>query len=30
MTVVCANCDVEMYRALGFRVPLGNMLAYDG
>lgn len=30
MTVGCANCDVEIYRALGFRVPLGNMLAYDG
>ena len=28
LTVGCADCDVEMYRALGFRVPLGNMLAY--
>ena len=29
LTVGCADCDVEMYRALGFRVPLGNLLAYD-
>lgn len=27
MTVGCADCDVEMYRALGFDVPLGNMLS---
>lgn len=29
MTVGCADCDAEMYRALGFRVPLGNMLAFE-
>ena len=29
MTVGCADCDVEMYRALGFSIPLGNLLAYE-
>ena len=29
MTVGCADCDVEMYRALGFTVRLGNLLAFD-
>lgn len=29
LTVGCAGCDVEMYKALGFSVPLGNMLAYE-
>ena len=29
LTVGCADCDVELYKALGFRIPLGNMLAYD-
>ena len=29
LTVGCADCDVAMYKALGFTVPLGNMLAYD-
>ncbi len=29
LTVGCADCDVPMYRALGFSVPLGNLLAYD-
>lgn len=29
LTVGCADCDVEMYKALGFSVPLGNLLAYD-
>lgn len=29
LTVGCADCDVEMYRALGFSVPLGNLLAFD-
>ena len=29
LTVGCADCDVEMYRALGFSVPLGNLLAYE-
>lgn len=30
LTVGCAACDVDMYRALGFGTPLGNMLAYEG
>ena len=30
LTVGCADCDVEMYKALGFNISLGNMLAYDG
>lgn len=30
MTVCCADCDVPMYRALGFSIPLGNQLAFDG
>ncbi|MBR3105802.1 MAG: GNAT family N-acetyltransferase [Clostridia bacterium] len=29
LTVGCADCDADMYRALGFTVPLGNMLAFD-
>jgi GNAT superfamily N-acetyltransferase len=29
MTVGCADCDVGMYRALGFTVPLGNLLAFE-
>lgn len=28
LTVGCAECDAEMYRAIGFSVPLGKMLAY--
>ncbi|MDD3831878.1 MAG: GNAT family N-acetyltransferase [Clostridia bacterium] len=28
LTVGCANCDVEMYKSIGFKIPLGNMLAY--
>lgn len=28
LTVGAADCDVEMYKALGFFTPLGNMLAY--
>ncbi|MBR2716718.1 MAG: GNAT family N-acetyltransferase [Oscillospiraceae bacterium] len=28
LTVGCADCDVPMYRALGFSVPLGNLLAF--
>ena len=30
LTVGCADCDKEMYQAIGFRIPLGNMLAYEG
>ena len=27
LTVGCANCDVQMYQALGFTITLGNLLA---
>ncbi len=30
LTVGCADCDVQMYRSLGFSVPIGNLLAFDG
>lgn len=29
LTVGCADCDVEMYKAIGFEIPLGNMLAFS-
>ena len=29
LTVGCANCDVQMYKTLGFSIPLGNLLAFD-
>ena len=29
MTVGCADCDLPMYKALGFSVPIGNLLAYE-
>lgn len=29
LTVGCAACDIEMYHAIGFQIPLGNMLAYE-
>ena len=29
LTVGCADCDVQMYRSLGFSVPLGNLLAFE-
>jgi len=29
LTVGCADCDVEMYRALGFTIKLGNLLAFE-
>ena len=29
LTVGCADCDVQMYRALGFSIPIGNLLAFD-
>jgi len=28
LTVGCADCDVEMYKTIGFTIPLGNMLAF--
>lgn len=30
MTVGCAPCDRAMYEAIGFRVKLGEMLAWEG
>ena len=29
MTVGCADCDVQMYQALGFTIRLGNLLAFE-
>lgn len=29
LSVGCADCDVEMYKAIGFEIPLGNMLAFS-
>ncbi len=29
MTVGCADFDLPMYKALGFSVPIGNMLAFE-
>lgn len=29
LTVGCADCDLEMYEALGFAVKLGNLLAFE-
>ncbi len=28
LLVGCADCDVDMYKALGFNIKIGNMLAY--
>jgi len=28
LTVGCADCDAEMYKAIGFSIPLGNLMAY--
>lgn len=28
LSVGCADCDLEMYKSIGFGIPLGNMLAY--
>lgn len=28
LTVGCADCDIEMYRSLGFCIPLGNLFAF--
>lgn len=30
LTVGCADCDVQMYQAIGFKISLGNMLAFGG
>lgn len=29
LTVGCADCDVQMYQAIGFKILLGNMLAFE-
>lgn len=29
LMVGCADCDVQMYQAIGFRIALGNMLAFS-
>ena len=29
LTVGCADCDLPMYRALGFAIDLGNLLAFE-
>lgn len=29
LSVGCADCDVEMYKAIGFVIQLGNMLAFE-
>ncbi len=29
LTVGCADCDKAMYSALGFSVPLGNLMAFS-
>ena len=29
LTVGCADCDLPLYKTLGFSVPLGNLLAYE-
>lgn len=29
LTVGCADCDLEMYKAIGFKIHIGNMLAYE-
>ena len=28
LSVGCANCDVQVYQALGFTITLGNLLAF--
>lgn len=30
LTVGCADCDRPMYQAIGFKISLGNMLAFEG
>jgi len=29
LAVGCADCDVKIYKSLGFSIPLGNLLAYE-
>ena len=30
LTVGCADCDMKMYQSLGFSIPLGHLLAFEG
>ena len=30
LIVGCSDCDIAMYNALGFRISIGNMLAFKG
>ena len=30
LTVGCADCDIKMYQSLGFTIPPGNLLAFEG
>lgn len=29
LSVGCADCDLDMYKAIGFRIPLGNLMAFE-
>lgn len=29
LSVGCADCDIQMYNAIGFSIPLGNMFAFE-
>ena len=29
LTVGCADCDVDMYKSIGFTIPLGNLMAFE-
>ena len=29
LSVGCADCDIQMYQAIGFRISTGNMLAFE-
>lgn len=29
MTVACAQCDIQMYKSLGFSIQLGNLFAFE-
>lgn len=29
LSVGCADCDIQIYNAIGFTIPLGNMFAFE-
>ena len=29
LSVGCADCDIQMYQAIGIRISIGNMLAFE-